>query len=159
MLKRITIALSLLLLPAFVSAQGKTREQLAAEIVAHLQTDDQFDEMIESIVAMQEQVLKGSNLSDDESRMDAMVKELTVTMKAEFSKSIKQDMAAAYAAVFTQEELQGLLDFYGSPVGKKYVEKLPELTEKSAELQQKTFAKMWPKIEQTMQKYLAPGTN
>ena len=153
---RIILAL-MLVLPTTALAEGKTREQLALEIVSKMKTDDQFDEMLESIVSMQQQILKQGDAGENDAKMDALVKELNTTLKAEFSKTMKQDMATAYASVFTAEELQGLLDFYDSPIGKKYVEKTPELTKKSTELQQKTFAKMWPKIEEILKKYMGPG--
>jgi hypothetical protein len=41
---------------------------------------------------------------------------------------MKKPMSTAYAQVFTESELAGIIAFLKSPIGRKYVEKTPELT-------------------------------
>jgi hypothetical protein len=40
---------------------------------------------------------------------------------------MKPVYVSLYAETFTPDELQGLIDFYKTPVGQKYIEKQPQL--------------------------------
>lgn len=46
------------------------------------------------------------------------------------SKTLRDQMIAAYEAAFSESELNELLAFYATPVGKKSLTKLPELAQK-----------------------------
>ncbi|MGA1197950.1 MAG: DUF2059 domain-containing protein, partial [Candidatus Latescibacterota bacterium] len=59
---------------------------------------------------------------------------------------IKADYIELYAEVFTEDELKGLINFYESPIGKAYIKKQPELTQKSMMLSQKMMMKVMPKL-------------
>ena len=47
---------------------------------------------------------------------------------------IKNDYISMYADTYTEEELQGQITFYKSPVGQATVSKEPELVKKSMEM-------------------------
>lgn len=49
---------------------------------------------------------------------------------------IKPDMIKLYTANFSESELKDLVAFYQSPLGKKVLEKMPQLTQQSAQLTQ-----------------------
>lgn len=152
----ITISVLALAFAATAGAQTevKSAKQLATEIVDLVQTESSFDELMKSVASLQVQLIQQQGGSADGTQVDAMMKKLGTVLKDEFSTTLKQDMVTAYASVFTAEELQGLLDFYRSPVGKKLVEKTPELTRTSMQLQEKNFARLWPKIDQVMKEYM-----
>lgn len=154
-MRSIGIALCIVTLAAAAAAEtaARSRTDLAAEIVGLVKTEDSFDEMMQSIAGLQMQMIQQRGGSADAERIDAMMKKLGAVLKEEFSTTLKRDMVTAYAEVFTAEELQGLLDFYRSPVGKQFIEKTPELTRKSMQLQEKNFAKLWPKIEQALKEF------
>ena len=57
-------------------------------------------------------------------------------------------IAELYASTFTEEELQGVIDFYKSPAGKSFVAKQPELMKKSMELNQAKMSAIMPQIQQ-----------
>lgn len=138
--------------PTAADTEAKSRTELATEVVDIVQTDNSFDELMESIMGLQVQMMQ--QRGGDPAQIDGLMRKVSAVLKEEFSKTLKGDMVTTYAAVFTQEELQGLLEFYRSPVGKKLVEKTPELARKSMELQQKNFATLWPKIDQAIKEYL-----
>ena len=58
----------------------------------------------------------------------------------------EEKFAKIYAAVFTTEELQGLIDFYKSPIGKKFLEKQPQLMLATMGKMSGEIEKLWPKI-------------
>ncbi|SQF99834.1 Uncharacterized protein conserved in bacteria [Paucimonas lemoignei] len=49
---------------------------------------------------------------------------------------LKPDMVKLYTANFSESELKDLVAFYQSPLGKKVLTKMPELTQQSAQLTQ-----------------------
>jgi len=93
----------------------------------------------------------GANMSTAESehlfnvvmpRMDAVVRE-------EFSwAKLKSGFAAIYAETFTQQEVDGLIVFYESPVGQSLIAKTPELTRRSFQLMQERMGPVMQRVTQ-----------
>jgi len=83
--------------------------------------------------------------------------------KNEFSKlfltllnyeAIKKDFINLYSDTFTIAELKGLIVFFKSPIGKTYINKTPELTNKMIELNQKYMLDAIPKIQSFVEKMI-----
>lgn len=60
---------------------------------------------------------------------------------------LKDDYVALYAASFTAQELEQLLAFYQSPLGRRLVEQTPGLTTKSMELSGARMQKLMPDLQ------------
>lgn len=67
--------------------------------------------------------------------------------------NLKVDIAAVYADVFTVEELRGVIDFYRSPIGKKLIERMPELMQKSMVITQDRMKAMMPELKALGEEY------
>ncbi len=80
-----------------------------------------------------------------------------VMSKAFETKSFLRDMAEIYASEFTDDELDQLNNFYTSPAGKAYIEKLPVIIQKSSLLGQKRAEKMMPELENLMNETIFEG--
>jgi hypothetical protein len=65
--------------------------------------------------------------------------------------SVKEDMIKIYMTEFTEPEIRELIAFYQTPVGKKTVQKLPALLQKSAELSQQRMQQHLPELQQAIQ--------
>jgi len=65
--------------------------------------------------------------------------------------SVKEDMVKIYMTEFTEPEIKELIAFYQTPVGKKTVQKLPSLLQKSAELSQQRMQQHLPELQQAIQ--------
>ncbi len=61
--------------------------------------------------------------------------------------NIKQPFIKLYMKVYTEDELEELIKFYSSPVGKKMMQKMPELLTKSMALSQEIMKPVVPKIQ------------
>ncbi|WP_295462124.1 DUF2059 domain-containing protein [uncultured Pseudomonas sp.] len=59
---------------------------------------------------------------------------------------IKPDMVKLYTDTFTEDELEGLIKFYQSDLGKKMLATLPRLSAQSAELTQAKLEQAVPKV-------------
>ncbi|EIK95662.1 hypothetical protein PMM47T1_16288 [Pseudomonas sp. M47T1] len=72
---------------------------------------------------------------------------------------LKPDMVKLYTDTFTEQELKDLVKFYQSPLGKKVLEKMPSVTQQSAQLTQEKLESAVPvvnKLLSDMTNELAP---
>ncbi len=67
---------------------------------------------------------------------------------------LKDQYIALYADVFTEAELKGLLAFYESPIGQKFVNKQPELTKRSMILTNRIMLKVVPKMQKMIKEQM-----
>lgn len=63
---------------------------------------------------------------------------------------LKPDMVKLYTSNFNEQELQELVSFYQSPLGQKVLQKMPMLTEKSAQLTQGKLETAVPKVNKLL---------
>ncbi|HEY4010419.1 MAG TPA: DUF2059 domain-containing protein [Acidobacteriaceae bacterium] len=73
-------------------------------------------------------------------------------------KALEPDFVTLYANTYTEEELDGILAFYKSPVGQKMLEKTPELMAKSTEISQQKMQALEPELEQMVQDFMKQMT-
>lgn len=79
--------------------------------------------------------------------IDKMMSKMMDVVTQELSwDTMKDEYIAIYADTFTEEELQGLIAFYKSPVGKAFTKKQPTVMEQSMKLSQKRMMQIMPKI-------------
>ncbi|MBT9394293.1 DUF2059 domain-containing protein [Hymenobacter sp. NST-14] len=64
--------------------------------------------------------------------------------------SLKEEMIQLYAGAFTEKELKELTKFYLTPIGRKTIEKLPQLTTAGMELGQRRMQEHLPELQQAI---------
>ena len=69
-------------------------------------------------------------------------------------KALKPDFINLYASTYTEEELDGIVGFYKSPIGQKMIEKTPELTTKSTQITQQKMNELQPVLSQMVQDFM-----
>jgi len=68
---------------------------------------------------------------------------------------LKPDLVALYTSQFSEAELNQLIDFYESPLGKKMLSKLPELNARSAQLTQVKLESAVPEVNNLLSEMTA----
>ncbi|WP_263260871.1 DUF2059 domain-containing protein [Pseudomonas sp. RIT-PI-S] len=63
---------------------------------------------------------------------------------------LKPEMVKLYTDNFTEQELKDLVKFYQSPLGQKIVQKMPQVTEQSAELTQAHLKEAAPVVNKLL---------
>ncbi len=111
-------------------AQEASSLEAKAIKLIELTAGQQFEIMTEPLVNMVPQ-----------ENQEAFKKEL-----AESTHSLYKKMAAVYTESFTEDELDKILAFYDTPVGKKMVAITPELTKKGMEIGQAWGMELQPLI-------------
>lgn len=65
-------------------------------------------------------------------------------------KKLEPELVSIYTSQFTERELAELIEFYESPLGKKMLDKLPELNARSAQLTQKKLETAVPEVNKLL---------
>ncbi|MFH0908729.1 MAG: DUF2059 domain-containing protein [bacterium] len=155
-MKRLTAGLlvTALLHVAPVRADDAQRTALAEELVTLAELQKNFEQsfaMVKQMLAKQVGSASGSASAESNAKSVESANAVYDLVAKEMEwDTIKKDYIALYATTFTEDELQGVIDFYTSPVGKAFVKKQPELMKKSMELNQTKMAEIMPKIQQML---------
>jgi hypothetical protein len=100
-----------------------------------------FAKMIPSFMSKDMPAASALSAQEMQSKiMDAVYSQLTW-------ESLKPDFIQIYAEVFTEKEIKDLTAFYGTPLGQKLLEKMPELTGKSMQIMQKRMVTIMPEMQ------------
>lgn len=126
----------------------------ARELMEAMELTKTMEDTFAQMEGFAEQMVDAQGLPEEEAKK---AKEIaTTSMKASFEAVANMDwgemFADVYASVFTEDELQGLIDFYHSTLGKKFLEKQPELMAATMEKMQVEMAKIMPQIQADIQK-------
>ena len=68
--------------------------------------------------------------------------------------ALEPDYVKLYAATYSEEEIDGILAFYKSPVGQKMLDKTPELSAGGMNIVRSRMGDFQPKIEALHEEYL-----
>jgi hypothetical protein len=109
-----------------VLADQKTHRKVAEELLKTMGVDKQVETAIAQMLDLQ--IKNNPKLVPFR---DTFKKFFTKHMSWE---SLKEDLVTIYVDAFTEEELNGILAFYRTPVGRKMVEKMPDLMSKGMQL-------------------------
>lgn len=148
---RQAIAILLLLLSSVLTCAAA---QPTSESIETLLTLTKTEALIESVYGNVEQAMRqgmaravaGKSLSAEQQRyLEATPQRFVTIMREELSwENLKPMYIEIYRDSFTQEEIDGLIAFYQSPVGMAFVNKMPIVMQKSMTSMQ---ARMQPIME------------
>lgn len=148
-----------------VRAQEDAARRASAEKLLELmKVQKSIEESFAAVKQMQAAQLKSMGISGEAAdKAQSMQGQIMDLLAEELSwDKLKDDYIGIYAGTFTDEELKGLIDFYKSPIGQKFISKNPDLMKKTMAITQKQLADIMPKIQQITMKSLgesseAPG--
>ena len=83
------------------------------------------------------------NADEFEDRVMALTEKRLATMKPMLVK--------VYADTYTEEEIDGILAFYKTPVGQAMLRKMPELIQRSMAVSQQVMGEIMPEIQKMVQ--------
>jgi hypothetical protein len=139
-----------------LSAQEDTFRAPVEKLLLLMKQDQLVNQMFDQMKPVLAQQFQQMNLTEKQSAMvNKYYDQVFEVMKAEMSwEKIKDDFIQIYMAVFTEEEIQELIVFYQSPIGRKLVEKQPLLLQQSMALSQKYIQNILPKIQEITQEMI-----
>jgi hypothetical protein len=118
-------------------------EQTYAQLMT--QVTDQTDQMIK-------QVLPEDAMSDAQQKQLAVFKVKVNAMVADMMSwtALEPDYVKLYADTYSEDELDGIIVFYRSPVGQKMLAKTPDLMKASSVIAMNHMGLLEPKLKQMM---------
>ncbi|MFA6102880.1 MAG: DUF2059 domain-containing protein [Victivallaceae bacterium] len=149
------IALLIMALLAFVSAaiavepaDAVKNRELAEKLLDTMKISAAMTRSLDMMKKMQLDImsnrLKGKDLQNMEELNRAMMELVTRELSWE---KLKAPIVNIYAESFTAEELDAMVKFYESPIGKKLMDKQPEMQQKTMKLMQSIMMKLLPEME------------
>jgi hypothetical protein len=137
-------------------AANPAQEAKAKELISLMEIEKNIDASVVQITKMMDGMIDAQGLDPESAKV---AKEISKKSMESSFKQMKQIdwvtmFGSIYSDVFTVDELQGIIDFYKSPVGKKMLEKQPELTAATMQKMQAEMAKFMPQIQADVQKAL-----
>ncbi|MBU8934360.1 MAG: DUF2059 domain-containing protein [candidate division Zixibacteria bacterium] len=155
MKKMLVVSLLFLAICTTCSMAGEaSHKKTALELLEITNAEETFDQMLTSMESMMEQQLIATDLTQEaKEASQAMQKEMMDWMSGFFSwEQLREQYADIYVEVFTEGELKELIEFYQSPIGQKFLSKMPDIIQKSMELTQTVALDMWPEFNERLQK-------
>jgi hypothetical protein len=158
-MKKILVSFAFALIPLFAQAAPASTES-----IEQLLATAQVEKMVDSMLAQMDGVMKSMALqaldakklsSEDrrkaEAKMNDVFAKITPVLKSELSWPRLKDMyVQIYRESLTQEEVDGLIAFYGTSAGKALLEKMPIIMQKSMAAMQQRMAPMMQEMEKAM---------
>lgn len=145
-----------IILISLASVQFSTASSIekAKELMSLLELTKSMDSSFAQVQGFADQMISSQGLSPEQADKARKQSKKAMATSFEHMKSIDWEtmFAEIYASVFTEEEIQAVIEFYKSPVGKKFIEKQPELMAQTMQKMQVEMSKIMPKIQADIQK-------
>ena len=124
--------------------------KLAEEFLTVMDTQNALNQMVMQIKNVQKQQFSQMNLTESQQQeADAFIEKSTNFLLEEMNwEKMKEEYITIYTDAFTEGELAALLEFYKSPIGKKFIAQQPSLVQKSMEVGQKRMLTVIPKLQE-----------
>jgi len=152
-MRRLTFVLIVLAVgPA--SAQVDSHLQAAKDLLAASNADQMAEKMIDVVFSQVEapfkQMAEQLEISEEQEPIFERYRgRLLELMKEEMSwEEMEPGLAELYAEYYSEEELLELTQFYLSPIGKKFLSKMPEVMQESMRMSQAMIQDFLPKLQE-----------
>jgi hypothetical protein len=139
-----------------VYADETSKLKLVDEMFVILKLDSQLSIMLTQIKEMQRRFVfdKLEGNKELQSESDRMITEMFDLLEKEFAQGpFLNNCKKLYAEVFTEKELEGIIQFYKSEAGQAVINKMPEMLHKVLSMSEQLAKDLQPKIEKIIQEY------
>lgn len=156
-MKRILILMAVLLAPVLAVWAEATDESTAAaeKLLTVMQLDESFDKTMAQSMEMARNMAREQMAEAPAEEIDKAMEHMDrvyAKVQDSFSwKNIRSTFVEIYADVFTADEIQAMIDFYTTPIGKKFIEKQPELTTRTMQSMQGLMKNMMEDVQSEME--------
>jgi uncharacterized protein len=137
--------------PAIASAEPTAKAMaLTRRMVVAMHVEENMAPMLRTMLRQQVDltVAQRNNLSDQQKTQlsSALSEAMDEIFAGGFMSEMMEKLIPAYAEVYSEDELQALVDFYESPMGQRVLRKMPLLGPAAA----KVIADVTPKMQADM---------
>lgn len=134
------LALAMMAGSAMAQTPSARQLELAKRYVAAIDMQDNYERTMQAMLpVLQAQMAQSGKLTPEQ---QAKLAQITLEVSGKMVTKMLAKMPTIMAEVFTEAELEGLVRFYESPVGKSLIAKTPEMSAKIAPLMPELMAEM-----------------
>jgi len=139
------------------SLQAQAEPATRATIEKFLQVTEaanMMDQAYQNMDQMTAQMLASSGLDvAKDPKIQKDMQEMNALVRAEMSwDKMEEPLIALYGNVFSEAELQDIIEFYQSPAGQKMLKRQPELIQGTMVMMQQQMQNLMPKIKALTEK-------
>ncbi len=136
-----------------VQAEPATRATIE-KFLQVTEAANMMDQAYQNMDQMTSQMLASSGLDvEKDPQIQRDMQEMNTLVRAEMSwDKLEEPLIALYGNVFSEAELQDIIEFYQSPAGQKMLKRQPELIQGTMVMMQEQMQSLMPKIKALTEK-------
>jgi uncharacterized protein len=157
--QKLLLAVTLLLATSVAHADGTSKHAKVKELFELTSMQTRVDQIrasaLAQIRALVAQQFAAAGLSDQDKSIAAYNDKLNAMVATKYDwTQLEPKYEQIYVDLYTEEELDGILAFYRSPVGHAFLAKTPEATRQMLQLSKQQLDTLAPQIQQLTDDYL-----
>ncbi len=121
-----------------------------AEELLQLTQGDQMVKMMEPMMKGMVAQMNKDMSAEQRAKVGEMQGKMMELVAAKLSKA-KPALVKVYTDTYTEDEIDGILAFYKSPVGKAFLQKMPEVMQRSMPVMMQMMGDLQPEIKTIME--------
>lgn len=140
-----------------IAAQEQSHIDAAKELLDLMNADQAIEQSYDQMYPyMQEMAVQLGVTEEQRPQFDRHMERMIEVMKEELNwEKMEPHLLKAYTSVYTEEELRELSEFYASPLGQKFVAKMPELMEATMQMTQDMMRDFIPRMKEIQEELQA----
>ncbi len=147
---RIVIVVAGVLAFATATAQEESHRDAARELLKAMNAEQTIEESYNQVLPQLEAMGQQMGVSDEERAIfNRYLDRMVAALREELSwEKLEPGMVQTYASVYSEQELRDLVEFYESPLGQKFIRKMPELMTATMQLTQDMMQDFVPRVQE-----------
>lgn len=143
------IGITVLSCSPLLRADEASKTAKAAELLEITQGEQMMKMMEPMMKGMMAQMNKDVP-AEDRAKIDEIQRKMMATIGENLSKA-KPALAKVYTDTYTEEEIDGILGFYKSPAGKAFIQKMPDVMQRSMPVMMQMMGDMQAQMKSIME--------
>ena len=131
-------------------ADEASKDKIISEILDITRSEEMLDQMFETMSGQMADMMKAQGVEVD-LEMKTILDETWREVIGELKKGFRPLTSRLWAKYFTEEELEQLLVFYQSEVGRKSIETAPQIMQESMAWSHQEITKSLPRIKERVE--------
>jgi hypothetical protein len=128
----------------------ETSKSAKAEELLQLTQGDQMVKMMEPMMKGMAAQMNNDMPAEQRAKVGEMQVKMMALVAARLSKA-RPALVKVYTDTYTEEEIDGILAFYKSPVGKAFLQKMPEVMQRSMPVMMQMIGDLQPELKTIME--------
>jgi len=156
-MSKLLLILTIVLTTTIAAADQRSHNAAAKELLELMNADQTIELAYEQMHAHMSGMAEQLGVTEEtRPTLDVHIEKMVEVMKEEMSwDKMEPYIVAAYVSVYSEEELRELGEFYASPLGQKFVAKMPELMEATMKMTRDMMAALMPRFTEVQQELRA----